>query len=168
METKLAIDDTIMNCIALGTVEGLAMTGIIPPPVGASKFFTANRAISVMVGLVGKSNGTLTLNMSQRGMLHMAGKLLMEELTEPNEDTFDAICEVGNMIAGCVKEHLTNTQYEVTNISVPSLILGANYNVYYARGIETVSVEFELEEIPAVYQSDRFFSVTTSLLRQIA
>jgi CheY-specific phosphatase CheX len=168
VKTQLAIDDTIMNCIAVGTIEGLAMTGIVPPPVGASKFFTANRKISVMVGLVGKSNGTLTINMSERGMLHMAGKLLMEDLAEPNEDSFDAICEIGNMVAGCVKEHLAQTDYNVTNISVPSLILGANYNVYYSRGIETVSVEFELEEIPAVYQSDRFFSVTTSLLRQIA
>ena len=59
-------------------------------------------------------------------------------------------------------------RHEVTNISVPSLVLGANYNVYYTRGIETVSVEFELEEIPVMFQRDRFFSVTVSLMRQIA
>ena len=168
MDSILAIDNTILKCITEGTIEGLTMTGIEPPPVGASKFFTANRSISVMVGLVGKSNGTLMVNMSENGMLHMASKLLMEDQTEVTEDNFDAICEVGNMIAGCVKERLSKTQYEVTNISVPSLILGANYNVFYSRGIQTVSVEFELEEIPVAFHRDRFFSVTVSLLRQIA
>jgi len=168
VDTNLAIDDTILECILEGTKEGLSMTGLEPPPVGASKFCSANRAISVMVGLVGKSNGTMMLNMSERGMLHMASKLLMDEGIEVGEDSFDAICEVGNMVAGCIKERLAQTQYEVTNISVPSLILGANYNVFYARGIQTVSVEFELEDIPVAFHKDRFMSVTVSLLRQIS
>ncbi len=168
MESSLAIDNTILDCIVNGTREGLTMTGLEPPPVGASKFFSATRSIAVMVGLVGKSNGTLTLNMSDAGLLHMASKLLMEDQTEICEDNLDAICEIGNMIAGCTKERLAQTQYEVSNISVPSLILGANYNVFYARGIQTVSVEFELKEIPVALHKDRFFSVTVSLLRQIA
>jgi CheY-specific phosphatase CheX len=166
--TSLSIDETILDCIVQGTTEGLGMTGIEPPPVGASRFFSANRPISVIIGLVGKCNGTLMLNMSQRGMLPLASKLLMEDQLEVNEDAYDAVCEIGNMIAGCTKECLAQTSHEVPNISVPSLILSANYDIYYARGISTVSVEFELEEISAIYQRDRFFSVSASLLRQIA
>ncbi len=168
MSANLAIDDVILECVIKGTIDGLEMTGIDPPPVGASRFFTCTRSTSVMVGLVGKSNGTLMLNMSDQGMLHLASRLLMEDQHEVNEETFDAICEVGNMIAGCTKERLAETSYEVTGISVPSLILGANYGVYYTRGVSTVSVEFEIEEIPVTFQADRFFSVGVSLLRQIA
>ena len=168
MSANLAIDDVMLQCVIQGTVGGLGMTGVDPPPVGASKFFTCNRSISVMVGLVGKCNGTLMLNMSDQGMLFLASRLLMEDQLEVNEETFDAACEVGNMIAGCTKERLAETSYEVTSITVPSLILGANYGIYYTRGVSTVSVEFEIEEIPVTFQQDRFFSVGVSLLRQIA
>ena len=101
-------------------------------------------------------------------MLWLAGKLLFEEQDAVNEETIDAIMEVGNMVAGAIKEELVGTAFEAENISVPSLILGANYNVFYTRGIETVSVEFELEDIPVTFQRDRFFSATVSLLRKIA
>ena len=164
----LDIDGTLLEAIVSGTKEGLVMTGLTPPAIGAGKLCQAVQEISIIVGLVGKSNGTLTLNMSERAMLLMASKLLMEEQTEPNEEVYDAIAEVGNMVGGCVKECLTDSTYELRNISVPSVILGMNYNVHYTRGVHTLSVQFELEELAATIQKDRFFSVTVSLLRQVA
>lgn len=168
MTSQLSIDQTLLECVIEGTKTGLQMAGVDPPPVGASRFYSTTRDISVLVGLCGGSNGTMTLNISEKGMLYLTSKLLFEEQTEPNEENFDAICEVGNMIGGCIKEALAGKGYDVENISVPSLILGANYNVFYTRGIETVSVEFELEDIPVTFQRDRFFSATVSLLRKIA
>ncbi len=168
MTTGLTIDNRLLSCVIEGTQNGLLMAGVSPPPVGASRFYATHRDISVIVGLCGGQNGTMTLNISQNAMLYLAGKLLFEEQTEVTEENFDAICEVGNMVAGCTKEALAEAGFDVTNISVPSLVLGANYSVYYTRGIETVSVEFELEEIPVTFQRDRFFSATVSLLRQVA
>ena len=168
LASNLSIDSVLLESIVNGAREGLAMTGLTPPAVGAGKLCQSTRPISVIVGLVGKSNGTLTLNMSERAMLLLASRLLMEEQTETSEDVYDAISEVGNMVAGCVKELLANSEYELRNISVPSVILGMNYNVYYTRGVHTLSVDFELEDLAGTVQSDRFFSVTVSLLRQIA
>ena len=167
-DSLLTIDQTLMRSVIEGTRTGLQMTGVEPPPVGASRFYATPREISVLVGFVGEVSGMLTLNLSRQALLYLSGKLLMEEQTELGEDNFDAICEIGNMIAGCTKEALCDMGFDVQNISVPSLILGANYSVYYTRGIETVSVEFELEEIPVTFQQDRFFSATVSLLRQVA
>lgn len=165
--TKLQIDDTLLDAIVGGTLEGLQMTAVQPAPVGASRFFTATRPISVIVGLVGRNNGTVTLNLSERGMTFLAGRLLCDDNVLVDESTFDAIGEIGNMIAGRVKEMLLGSAYEVEHISVPSLVLGANYNVYYTRGMNSVSVEFELTEIPVTQQKDRFFSVTVSMLQQL-
>lgn len=165
---SLTIDSSLLAAIVNGTREGLAMTGLQPPAVGAGKLCHSSRPISVIVGLVGKSNGTLTLNMSEGTMLLLAGRLLMEEQEEANEDVYDAICEIGNMVGGCVKELLIESEYELRNISVPSLILGMNYNVYFTRGVHTLSVDFEIEELNSAIQNDRFFSVTVSLLRQVA
>ncbi len=51
---------------------------------------------------------------------------------------------------------------------MPSLVLGASYNVFYTRGITSVAVEFELEDIPVTFQNDRFFTACISLMRQLA
>jgi hypothetical protein len=54
------------------------------------------------------------------------------------------------------------------NISVPSVIIGQSYGVHYARGMHTISVDFELEEMPITDLRERFFTVSLSLLRRVA
>jgi CheY-specific phosphatase CheX len=160
---NLNIDGTLLEATIDGTLQGLEMTGIQPAPVGATRFFSTRQPIAVMVGLVGKASGNVTINLSERAMLKLAGALMGEEPATPTEDTFDGIMEIGNIVAGGIKEKLLGSDYEVERISVPSLVLGASYEVHYTRGINIVSVEFELEEIPLVYHRDRFFSSTISL-----
>lgn len=167
MTQQLQIDPVLLQAVIQGTEEGLEMTGVKPPPVGATRFFSASRSISVIVGLVGDNNGTVTLNLSEGGMLYLAGKLMCEPQSELSEANFDAISEIGNMVAGRLKEALRGTSFEMAHISVPSVIMGASYNVYYTRGIRSVSVEFELEEIPITSQRDRFFTTTVSLLPRL-
>ncbi len=164
---KLEVDEGLLDAVLHGTERGLEMTGLCPPAVGASKLFSADRPLAVMVGLVGRDSGSVTLNLSERAMLVLSGKLLGEEQREVNDDNLDAIMEIGNMIAGCAKDRLNERGCEVQAISVPSLILGASYDVYYARGIRTVSVQFEIDAIPVAYHRDRIFSTTVSLLRRL-
>ncbi len=163
--SKLQINETLMDAVIHGTVEGLKMTGVSPPPVGVTRFFNAPRPYSIIVGLVGKDSGSMTFNLGKRGMLYLVGKFLGETVEEVDDDSFDSVMELGNMVAGCIKDFLLGKEYEVAEISLPSLVLGASYGFYYARGIQTVSVEFELEEISVAYTEDRFFSTTISLLR---
>ena len=166
--TPLHLDHELLNAIIDGTSMGVQMTGKAPKAVGATKFYTMPTEISVIVGLVGQSNGSVTLNMTQNCMLHLASALLCEEKTEVDEEAYDAIMEIGNMVAGSIKDILADSEFKLTHISVPSLILGSSYNVYYTRGISNVSVVFELDDIPVSMQNDRFFTATVSLLRQVA
>jgi CheY-specific phosphatase CheX len=163
--TSSRIDATLLACIVEGTRKGLQMAHVDPLAVGKSVFLTTPRRFSVIVGLAGESSGSLTLNISERAILHLASKLLCAAQTEISEDCLDAICEIGNMIAGCTKEALAQTHLQVTSISVPSLIAGANHAVYNRRGLTSVSVEFELEEIPMEFQEDRVFSTSVALVR---
>ena len=167
-EQLLKIDQTLMRSVIEGTQAGISMTGAQPVAIGASRFCSSPREISVLIGMVGADNGTMTINLSERAVLYLTSQLLMEEQTELNEDSFDAICEIGNMIAGSTKEVLCGTEYQIENISVPSLVLGAHYDVLYTRGITSCSVEFELEEIPVNFMGDRFFSTAISLMHRLA
>jgi CheY-specific phosphatase CheX len=164
---KLELDEVLLDAVLKGTTLGLQMTGLNPPAVGASRLFNAIRPIAVIVGMVGRNNGTVTLNLTERTMLYITGKLLGEEQKAPSEDNLDAIMEIGNMVASHIKDHLKGSAFEISAISVPSLILGASYTVHYSRGLSTLSVDFELQEIPVTYYLDRVFSVTISLMRKM-
>ncbi|MCP4676042.1 MAG: chemotaxis protein CheX [Deltaproteobacteria bacterium] len=162
----LSINRTLMDCAIKGTVEGVSMTGLEPDAVGVSRFITAPRELSVIVGLHGKCNGNMTLNLSKRTSTFLASKLLDENIGELDEDTIDAICEIGNMIAGRFKDLLLGTDYEFEAISLPALVFGANYNLYHLKNIVTVSVVFELEEVSILHVDDKFFTTSISLLAE--
>lgn len=161
----LDVDAHLLETTVSGTLTGLRMTGVVPRAVGASRLVSARHPISVLVGLVGKHSGNMALNMSERAMLFLAGRLLAEDQAAISEDSIDAIMEIGNMVAGSIKTPLRTTGYEIENISLPSIIIGQSYNVVYARGIKTVAVEFELTEIAYSSMNDRFFTTSVSLLR---
>ncbi|MCP4601830.1 MAG: chemotaxis protein CheX [Proteobacteria bacterium] len=162
----LLIDQKLLDCVINSTIEGLEMTEIQPDAIGASKFNTSSREITVIVGLHGQSNGNMVLNMSQHTANFIAGKLLGDELKELDEDSIDAICEIGNMVAGRFKDHLIGTEFEFSTISLPALVFGANYNFYHLKNITTVSVTFEISEVSIVHHADKFFTTTISLLGQ--
>jgi chemotaxis protein CheX len=105
------------------------------------------------------------LSFDERTMLFIAGALMGEPQKEVAEDNLDAIGEVANMVAGRIKEALVGTNCEVSNISVPSIVMGASYSFYCTRGFNTCSVEFEVPGIAQAYLRDRFFTATLSLMK---
>ena len=162
---QLQVDAILLQAALDGTEKGLRMTGVTPAPVGVSRLVRASHEMSVIVGLVGRNSGSVSLNLSRPVMLMLSSRLLGEEQHEVNDDNLDAIMEVGNMLAGSIKESLADTEYAVSEISLPSLVLGREYAVIYARGITTATVEFEVTEMPVLHTSDRFMTTSISLLR---
>lgn len=162
---QLGVDPVLLDAAIAGTCTGLEMAEIVPEPIGASRRNHSRHAVTVMVGLVGHHSGNLALNLSELVMKHMASRLLGEPVSELNESTIDAILEVGNMIAGAIKGRLLGSGYALSHISLPSLVVGQSYNMVYARGIQSVSVEFEVPGLPFDAFNERFFSTTVSLLR---
>ena len=48
-----------------------------------------------------------------------------------------------------------------------ALSAGASYTVHYPRGLTTLSVDFELTDLPITYYKDRIISVTVSSMRRV-
>ena len=162
----IQIDNVLLDCVERGTIEGMSMTGIVPVPVGASRYAAAGREFSVLVSLYGDQNGTMTLNLSKFTACFLASKMLGEDKPPDDitEDHLDAICEIGNIVAGRFKDILSKTQYHFQAISLPALVAGANFSFYHYRGLMTVSVEFEVKEISMAHVHDRVFSASISLM----
>ncbi len=171
----LQVDRILVEAILAGTNAGFMMSGVEPAAVGVSKLAPHSQEIAVLVGLAGKRSGTATLLMSRRAAVYLASRFLgcehaeaeqemrnaQIELSLIREDIFDAISEIANILAGTVKEKLE--AYGVTNISCPSIIFGADYNMYHFKGFDTASIEYEIKEIPQFFFMDRYIGVVISL-----
>lgn len=160
------INSQLVNRIVQGTQMGLMMTGVQPNAVGASKLLKASRNISVLVGLLGDYTGTMTMNLSERAATLLSAALLGEEPSDFSEETLDGIGEIGNMIAGGVKDGLADTEMAFSNIACPAVVMGSSYGLYYSSGFTTVCVEFEITEIPVIFMDDRIFTVSISLMKR--
>lgn len=164
--SRLEIDQQLLDATIEATSQGISMTGLEPRPVGASSFPRGPSDLMVLVSLYGDRNGMMTLNLARGTSCFLADRLLGEERDAFDEDTIDAVCEIGNIVAGRYKELLGGGEYRVTGISLPALILGANFNLHHYRGITTVAVDFEIPEISMVNVKDRFFTSAVSFLRK--
>ncbi len=162
----LKINEVLAGSVIAGTVEGLQMAEIAPEAVGISRFDSVHRDLSVIVGVHGSCNGNITMNISEHTAVFVAGRLLGEPLEQLDEDAIDAICEIGNMVAGRFKEILSKTEFAFQSISLPALVFGGNYNLYHLKNITTVSVTFEIKEVSIVHVRDKFFSTSIALLGQ--
>lgn len=166
-DNRLHIDPVLLESTIVSTKEGLQMTGVVPTPVGASRFLAGDKEFSILLSLNGTYSGSMYLNLSRHAALYLAGQFLGEELSEVDDDLFDCVSELGNMIAGRYKENLRETRFGIEAISLPALIIGANYNLHHARGIVTASVTFEIEDMPMARLRDKFFHVSVSLMEKV-
>ncbi|HET9959114.1 MAG TPA: chemotaxis protein CheX [Polyangiaceae bacterium] len=164
-KSGLDLDHELLESTISGTITGLQMADVVPRPVGASCLVSARHTLSILVGMVGRHSGNMALNLSEVAVLYLAGRLLGEPQREINEDSIDAIMEIGNMVAGAIKKPLRSSGYEIEQVSLPSLIMGQSYNMVYARGIRSISVEFDLPDLPFNSMTNRFFTTSVSLLR---
>ncbi|MBN2799516.1 MAG: chemotaxis protein CheX [Deltaproteobacteria bacterium] len=163
--SRLVLDETLMDSVIEGTIKGLEMTGIEPKPIGASSYLSAQRTYSVLVSLYGRRSGTLTLNFTDHAVRFLVAEMLGEDMAdELDDESFDALCEIGNIVAGSIKTVLQNSEFQFDNISLPALIVGSNYGLYQLKGITTVAVEFQIEEIGVAHLKDRYFTAAISMM----
>ncbi len=161
----LQIDEFLVNALVKATRDGLAMAKLKPVPVGVDKYFHSRRAISAVVGFVGSTSGSLMLNTSEEGACLMAGRMVGEEIKELDAQVLDGICEISNIIAGQIKAILSTSEHKFERISIPSVVVGASYFISHYRGLKSLSVEFELPEMPLHPRQDYRFSLSMCLMK---
>lgn len=118
-----------------------------------------------MIGMNGKCTGFMTLTLTERVATLAVSGLLQDEFPKINGQVIDGVGELTNIICGGLKTRLHNTPWMIGTITIPSVILGSNYNISYSKGIEFGSVTFEIDDPDTLTIQDRIFQVTTSLMQ---
>lgn len=142
------VDPKVMEAVVQATQLGITMTGLQVQVVGATQFLKTDHRVSALLGLAGERPGTLSLHLSDHAALSLANALLGETKAELDVETLDAIGEVANQIGGALKSLWTGTERDIRSLLPPSVVMGWNYHVHYAKDFTYVAVRFQLLEQP--------------------
>ena len=110
---------------------------------------TSSPEITAMVGLAGQLCGLLTLRCSSQSAAAMASKMLGIEVKEADQQMWDAVGEIANMIAGNFKNKLTGLA-DRCMLSVPTVISGSDYNYRSMADTGPLEVILLFEGLPLV------------------
>lgn len=112
-------------------------------PAPSAHEFTA------MVGLAGQLCGLMTLRCGPQSAALMASRMLGTEITQADQQMFDAIGEIANMIAGNFKNKLSGMG-DRCMLSVPTVITGSDYNCRSMSDTAPLEVGFLFEGAPVL------------------
>lgn len=99
-------------------------------------------SISGMVGLAGTYTGILAIHCPQSFAVRITSNMLGMEVEEVGEDVNDALGEIANMLGGYVKMVLSKGGMDI-NLSIPTIISGAEYTINAMSESDCVVVPFE-------------------------
>jgi len=163
----LSLNSLIVNSLIVSVESCLQMCDLKVRVVGVTKIpiQLPEAPVTGLIGLSGKCTGFLSISMPERVATLAVSGLSMEEYKTINAQVIDGVGEITNIVAGGFKTKLFNTPWMVNNITVPSVILGDNYNISYSKGIEYCGVTFEVDDPDTLTIHGRVFSVNTSLIQ---
>ena len=164
--TEIPVDPKLVKAVVNSVNGGLVMCGAKARCVGiASVPYRDTGLVTGMIGVHGKASGFVTVNISQRMAIKLAEGLLQEKFDSLTSQVVDACGEITNIIVGGIKGELAGSDWSISNITVPSIIVGQGYQITYARGLQFLCAMFESDDEEAVMLEDRLLQVSISLLR---
>jgi chemotaxis protein CheX len=102
---------------------------------------------TALVGLAGSLCGVLSIRCSDQAARMMASKMLGMPPEEVDNDSWDALGEIANMIAGNFKGKLTGVGNHCM-LSVPTIIVGSDYQTRSLAGGNMIEAVLSFEKKP--------------------
>ena len=159
-------DPLFVNAVVSAVENALVMCNTQAKCVGISRMPTNEPGnVTGIIGVHGDVSGFITVNMAERVAMSAVGGLLQESFPGLCHQVVDGVGEITNIVAGGVKNGLAGSPWAFRSVTVPSVIIGQNYHIAYARGLYYLAVVFEHETTDSLVAADRLFQVTLSLLR---
>lgn len=164
--SSLGVEAAILNTIMEAVDSCLTMCDTTAKCVGTSTVPMADPGtVTGMIGIHGNVSGFITVNMAEKVALSAVGGLLQDEFTQLDAQVIDGVGEMTNIISGGIKNGLSGSPWQFSHVTVPSVIVGRNYQIAYAKGLNFLSVTFEHDNEDAFLLDDRLIKVAISMLR---
>ena len=162
----LGVEATILKTIMDAVDSCLTMCDATAKCVGTSTVPMADPGtVTGMIGIHGNVSGFITVNMAEKVALSAVGGLLQDHFNQLDAQVIDGVGEMTNIISGGIKNGLAGSPWQFSHVTVPSVIVGRNYQIAYAKGLDFLSATFEHNNEEAFLLDDRLIKVAISMLR---
>ena len=98
------------------------------------------------IGVTGVYNGTISLFLPLDMALNMAGWLLEDTYTELNQEVYESVGEIINLIAGGLKNRLSTPEQEIFELSIPIVISGAGKHIFHGSDKEIIAIPIDTDK----------------------
>lgn len=165
MPLNFKIDETLINAMIDAGEKGFKLGGKNLTCVGVGRMQPmALSSVSGIIGIVGRVNGSLLVNMSEAAALRVTSGMLGGDFTSLNADVLDGVAEVTNVIGGRMKSSLATSGYPLDNITLPAVIVGQSYFVTQSRGMLVYNVTLNLDDDGVPKITDRVVQVVLTVM----
>lgn len=165
MSLRFEIDEVLVNAMLDAGEKGFKLGGKKLRAVGVGR--TAPlflQPVSGIIGIIGRVNGSILVNMSEPVALQLTSGILMTDFQRITSEVLDGIGEVANVIGGRLKSSLATSGYPLDNITLPSVIVGQNYYVSQSKGMVIFNVSFLYEDDDIPRMPERVVQVVLTLM----
>ena len=163
---SLAADPILLEATINGVESCLTMCDTKAKCVGISTIPTREAGrVTGMIGVHGEVSGFITVNMAEQVAMSAVGGLLQEPCTTLTPQVIDGVGEMTNLISGVIKKGVAGSKWGFSHVTVPSVIVGHNYQIAYAKGLQYLSAVFEQQGVQTVMLDERLLQVAVSLIR---
>lgn len=142
------LDKTLINSIIDGVKKTLTTMASTDTTCGKPFVETKNVArgeVAGVVGMVSKQyKATLTLTFPKKAILTILENMLGEKHEEINNEVFDAVGELTNMIYGSAKATMNDLGYDF-EMAIPTVIKGQFVMLQHAKSTSLV-IPFKINE----------------------
>ncbi len=98
--------------------------------------------ISAMVGITGSGSGGVVLSFPEDVACKIVSRMLGEEITELNQDVYDGLGELVNIITGNAKRGLVRYGYHDLALSLPNVVVGKHRTVWRTKDMPCLVKSF--------------------------
>ena len=116
--------------------------------VGVSAIPTSDPgSVTGMIGVHGDVSGFITVNLAREGRPGGRRRAVAGPAsTSLDHQVIDGVGEITNIIAGGIKNGLAGTPWGFSHVTVPSVIVGRNYQIAYAKGLQYLCRHLRVRE----------------------
>jgi chemotaxis protein CheX len=165
MALNFQIDEALVNAMIDAGEKGFKLGSKKVSCVGVGRTPPlALASVSGMIGIVGRVNGSILVNMSEPVAILVTGGILTTVIKTMTNEVLDGVAEVTNVIGGRLKSTLATVGYPLDNITLPSVIVGQNYSVTQSKGTVVYNVSFVLEDDSVPKLIDRVVQVVLTVM----
>jgi CheY-specific phosphatase CheX len=113
-----------------------------PGPI-ASVACSGEPAMTVLLGLTGEIQGSLSLSLTEKAAIEWTRALIDHETDEVDQTVIDAVGELGNMVVGGVKRRLAGNNL---TMSLPTVFRASERSLVFPTSTTPIHVGYEFAD----------------------